>query len=92
MYQKYKDRGLMVITLMAENGSGVTPSVDELKSWANQYNLTHPVLADDGWVVTRSYIGNGGIGLPTETLLASGMIVNRIDTWVQDSDIEALLP
>ena len=82
----------MVITLMAENGSGEAPSVEELKGWANQYNLTHPVLSDVNWTVSRSYLGNGGLGLPTETLLASGMVVNQIDTWISGSDVESLLP
>ena len=36
-YRQYKDRGLMVVTLMAENDYGEAPSVDELKGWANQY-------------------------------------------------------
>jgi len=75
---------------MAENNSGVTPSTDDLTTWATTYGLTHPVVADANWGVGNQYEQDGGI--PTLTLLAPGMEIVAVDAWVGDSDIEAVLP
>jgi hypothetical protein len=80
----------MVISLMAENSEGTTPSTEDLGDWAGQYGLTTPVLADEGWSVNNRFEADGGI--PTMTLLAPGAEVILADEWVTEADIEAVLP
>ena len=85
------------MTLISENQASQDPSLEDLQEWANTYNLTHPVLADPGYTETLRYLYadpefTGSIGLPTMQLLAPGMIVDKIDTNIQRSDVESLLP
>ena len=87
----------MVITLMAENSAKETPSVDDLKWWADTYNLTHPVVADAGFEVALRFLRSdpgftGNIGLPNLQLLSPGQKVELIDAYVQKEDVEAYLP
>jgi hypothetical protein len=84
------------MTLIAENSAGGDPSLEDLQEWANTYNITHPVLADSGFLETLNYLRadpnfTGSIGLPTKQLLAPGMVVNMVDEQVQRSDVEALI-
>ena len=81
-----------MITMIGENNQGGTPSQSELQWWANQYNLTHPVVADPGFNETVQYLYgdpnfNGSFGLPNMQLLSSGMVVRVSNDWVYQSDI-----
>jgi hypothetical protein len=75
--------------MSAENDSGSTPSQTDLQSWATQYGLTMPVVADQGWAVFDAIWGGGYT--PANALLAPGMKLVTTD-WVGDADIEAVLP
>jgi len=89
--------------LIGENNSGNPPSQSDLQSWANDYGLTHPVLADgdlngDGYNfdVTVGYLFanptfNGTFGLPNMQLLSSGMRVEASNDRLQMSDITPFL-
>jgi hypothetical protein len=80
----------MIISLMAENAASTTPSTDDLNEWASEYGLSTPVVADTNWGVNNRFEEDGGI--PTTTLLGPGAEVIIRDGWVQDTDIEAVLP
>lgn len=72
----------MVVTLLT--GS----PVEQVAEWAEQYNLSFPVLADE------SYTGNKFIsgGIPSTSLIAPGGEIIIRDAPVTDEDIEAVLP
>lgn len=82
---------------MAENGAKQTPSVQDLKGWADTYGLTHPVVADAGFQVALRFLRSdpgftGNIGLPNLQLLSPGQKVEMIGAYVQKEDVEAYLP
>ena len=82
---------------MAENSAKETPSVEDLKWWADQYGLTHPVVADAGFEVALRFLRasagfNGNIGLPNLQLLSPGQKVEMSGAYVQKEDVEAYLP
>jgi hypothetical protein len=84
------------MTLISENNAGETPSLEDLQEWANDYNITHPVLADSGYAEILKYLWadpafTGSIGLPTKQLLAPGMVVDMVNEQVQRTDVEALI-
>jgi hypothetical protein len=82
----------MVITLLGENNNYETPSKAELEEWADEFGLSHPVVADDGMQVVFSYVEGGSVGLPSFNLLAEGMEVVIADDWVDESDVQNNLP
>ncbi len=41
--------GLMVIYVLIENNGGNPPTVGDLASYANQYHMDNPVLADNNY-------------------------------------------
>ena len=44
------------MTLISENNAGESPSLEDLQEWANDYNITHPVLADSGYAEILKYL------------------------------------
>jgi hypothetical protein len=70
LYQDWQSDGLIVITLLVENLSSATPSQTDLAAWANQFGLTHPVVADPNWQISNRYLD--GPGLPATHLIGSG--------------------
>jgi len=82
---------------MIENGSYEPPSVSDLSSWATEFGLTHPVMADPGIATSWNYIStvdaSGSIGLPTLHLIGPGMEVLAVNEGhISASMIEAHLP
>ena len=100
MYQKFKDRGFIIITLLTENYAQVPPTQEDLQTWANEYGETFPVVSD-GERYIHSYgikgIGEGGTGplgvrLPSNTLLGPGGEILLVDAGeIHEEDIEAAL-
>ena len=77
--------------MIGENNSGPNVSQGDLQYWANTFGLTHPVVADPGFDVTAQYLFadpnfSGSFGLPNMQLLSPGMIVERSNTWIDQSD------
>lgn len=68
----------------------MTPSAEDLKSWADNYGLTLPVIADEGWALNSRFEQDNGI--PTVTLIGPGMEVIAVDSWEAESMIEDVLP
>ena len=56
LYDRYKDDGFIVITLLGENIAGQTPSQQELKQWADDFGVDHPVVADANFDVTTRFV------------------------------------
>ena len=86
-----------MITLIAENDYGQSPSQSDLMYWANQYNITHPVVADPGFNEIAPYLFanpnfTGTINLPNMQLLKPQRIVYTTNDWVTNSDILQVLP
>ena len=83
LFEKYQDRGLMVITLLTGSDT------DEVAQWVDEFGSTHPVLADTEYIASR-WEQDGGI--PSHHLLAPGAVIEIIDGNVTEDDIVALLP
>ena len=77
-----------MINAVIETNEYVTPTQDDLAGWANDFNMTFPVVADDGASVMRRYSSGG---LPTIVLIDRGMVLDSVDEWAQEGEIEALL-
>jgi thiol-disulfide isomerase/thioredoxin len=88
-YQKYKDRGLIIVSLYAENDYGSPPSAGELASFGDGYGMTFPVGTDPGWnIYDTAWDSNF---TPVNMLIAPGMQIVHED-WVSEAEIEAILP
>ena len=74
---------------MAENGAGQPGDQALCESWAEEYGLTFPVLADPGWGESSKYEQNGGI--PTFHLLGRDLTIRILDGYPSAGDIEAAL-
>ena len=91
------DRGLVVMTLIAENNSGGAPSVSDLGYWADSFGLTFPVLSDYGFGQSWNYMmheSDGTIYMPNIQLIGPGMEVIAVNEYmgISTSLIEANLP
>ena len=96
-YQQYAAQGFTVMTMIGENNYGQTPSQADLMSWANQFGITHPVVADPNFDQTAQYLFadpnfNGSFGLPSMQLLGPLRVVYKSNTFVDNSDIQQVLP
>ena len=90
-YDTYADTGLMVITLLTENNSQENPNQNVLSRWAEDYELNHPVVADNGWEVTDRYIDTASMGIPTMHLMRRGLVIEVRDTILTRSDVERMV-
>jgi peroxiredoxin len=85
LYPKYKDRGLVFLTLLGENnefGSGIAPTTAELNEWADTFDLDTPVMADPGDKVFKQLWFWGGV--PHGMLLTPGAVIKIDDGEVVD--------
>jgi hypothetical protein len=92
LYEQYRAQGLMVITLITENGMSEPPTQSDLDSWAMQYGQTFPVLSDGDWLANRFSRRGGTVSLPSISLLGIGAEVLIADGDPEASDIEQALP
>lgn len=91
MHDKYENRGLVVLTLLAENSWSQTPSSSDLSGWTSMAGYTRsPVLADPGWQISDRWEKDGYI--PTVSLIGPGMEVKKVDSSINENDIKNLLP
>lgn len=78
----------MLLEIIIENNETVTPSQDDLVDWADNYDMTMPVLADDGGSVMWRYSDGG---LPTLVLVDHGMVLSSVNEGAHEAEIDALL-
>ena len=45
-YQEFKDQGFMYLTLLTEDYNSGAPGQEVLQTWAEEYEITAPVLSD----------------------------------------------
>lgn len=79
-----------MINALAQNNAGSTPTEEDLAGWADQYNLTIPVLADENWELESRFAQDNGI--PSWTLLGPGAEVLAHDDWASEGMIPDALP
>ena len=87
----YEAQGFIVITLLGENNAGGPASQADVVAWANEYNLTHPVVADPQWQTTTRYVSSS-FSLPSMHQLAPGMEVLRRQAFVTEQQVIDALP
>ena len=92
MYEEYREKGFIAVTLLSENDNRETPSEGELMGWAEAYGIEHPVLADPNGSTIQRFVTGGGYGLPYQVMLAPGAKVAAIDITATGSSIEEHLP
>jgi hypothetical protein len=80
------------MTLIGENDFDQTPSVDELMGWAEEYGITHPVVADPDMGITWSFVTGSSIGLPSMHIVRAGGEISAVDIWADEGDVTANLP
>jgi len=90
-FDEHEVDGLMVITLLGENGAGQSPATDDLMAWATDYGLGHPVVADAGWDVTYRYVPPS-FGIPTQHLIGPGGEILATDAFLSEAEVVANLP
>lgn len=93
---EYRAQGLTIISLMAENESEETPTSADLLSWAEQHSITHPILRDPDAEITVAYLTadsdfSGSYGIPSMQVLSPGMVVERVDAWISEAELQELL-
>jgi len=71
VYEEHKDDGFIVISITEEVGS----EMDNVIEFRDNYNLTFPILLDEGGVVTRRYHVNS---LPRTLLVNPDGVINNI--------------
>ncbi len=76
------------MSIYAETNSSSAPTQSDLQGWANNYNMSFPVLSDPGWDVFTNF---GTNYTPAHMLLAPGMTVVK-KGFVNDGDIQSVLP
>ena len=86
------DDGFIVITLVGENIVEDAPDRGDLEDWADEFGLSHPVVADPGFGVTTQLVGGGGITLPTMHLLGPGAELIFIDQYLTEDHVRTNLP
>ena len=88
LYQKYKDQGFMVITLLTENYDKIAPIQDELNVWADEYGLTSPVVSDgERYIHTYGAKGKNEVKLPAHILLGKGAELLIVTKDVTEEDV-----
>lgn len=89
-YQKYKEQGFTVITVMDTNESQGPSSAESAAAWKSGMSLNYPVVSVDSSIGS---IFNPFLGYPSYKIMSPGMIVSADDPWpLQESDIMNALP
>ena len=92
LYQKYKEQGFMVITLLTENYEKIAPNKDELNVWADEYGQTFPVVSDgERYIHTYGAKGKNEVKLPYTILLGKGAELLIVNQDVTEEDVVAAL-
>ncbi len=84
MYDLYRDRGLIVLSLLYDISTG-----EQAMTWAESHGLTHPVLVDAPNVGARF---ERDWAVPSFTLIGPGAEILVLDGTITTEEIEAHLP
>lgn len=69
MWMQYKDQGLQLIFVLGEDPQGNPPSAAYGKQWAQNHQVTAPIMLDPSWKGLDSKITPSGYDLPWDYLL-----------------------
>ncbi len=89
MWQAYRERGLVYVTILAQDQHNEPPDVAELGEWAEYYGITAPILSDEeGWSVPIT----GTDGFPRVMVIDRRMRIAEDEVLpVEDTTIRALV-
>lgn len=79
----------MFITWLAEDMGGQPGNQETSARWADEFDLTFPVLADPQWVESFKYRQDSGI--PSFYLLGRDLTIRILDQYVTGADIQEAL-
>lgn len=86
LYTRYKDRGFAIVEILFEDYNfGVVDQQDQL-TWARQYGITFPVLADTKKSVYGKFRGPTG-GIPVNTLIGRDQTILYSNEGFPDEDL-----
>ncbi|MCL4493117.1 MAG: redoxin domain-containing protein [Nitrospirae bacterium] len=74
-YRKYKDRGIQVIAINADNQALSNEDVEKLKKLVKDLDLTFPILLDRGLKTFHEY---STIALPSTVIISEGKIAYEL--------------
>ena len=90
-YARYKDKGVVTITLMVQNDDGSASDAATAKRWADKHGLEHPVVAADERKIQDYW--NPLDGYPSFKVLKTGIVVAASDPFpLSDSDLDGIVP
>jgi thiol-disulfide isomerase/thioredoxin len=91
MYEKYKERGVVLIAMLVQDQNGATGDMALAQRWATKHGLTHPVVAPkesdvaDYWSPLEGY--------PSFKTMKTGIVVEGVNPFpLSESDLEAIAP
>ena len=74
-YQRYKDKGIQVIAINADNQTLASGDVEKIKSLVKELNITFPVVLDKGLKIFHEY---SVIALPSTIIVSEGKIAYEL--------------
>jgi len=90
-YQKYKDQGFKIITLMETDANQQPSSATSAARWRSEMNLNYIVVSVSGG--TGLTLFPAFAGYPSFKMMSVGMVVTAEDVFpVTDNTIMAALP
>lgn len=92
MWQKYQDDGLMVVTMLTQDAQNNVPDDEDCADWAEQFDTTHPILAEDKGFAWNTMME--GYGFPFYMLVDRGMVVHKIaegEGSISEAEVVGLL-
>lgn len=74
---------------MIELEDGSVPEPDDLERWAETYDLTMPVLADENAEIMWKFAADSGgsVGLPFTVVIDEGVVIDTIASGSQESQV-----
>ncbi|MAF43133.1 MAG: hypothetical protein CMI54_03040 [Parcubacteria group bacterium] len=84
----YVDEDLVYITILVENVNREPPTIDDIRSWANEFgNVTSPVVAGNRSMLASSGTGTWGVeGWPTFYYIDREMVTRDIDRGYNEEE------
>ncbi len=86
---KYAARGLLLLTLLAENAAFEPIELHDLGLWANYFELSTPILADPNWQIWDRYFEVHAT--PRSLLIGPDGKILKVGYVFTDEDYEAAL-
>ena len=75
-YEKYAPQGFIQLTVLTQDDAGGPASQGTAAAWAEDFSITHPVLADPGAITEMSLVPTFP-GYPTFALFKRGSVATR---------------